>query len=148
MSSRCRAAALGFLKIRPRSVKELEAKLKDKEFSSGEIAEVLEYLTQLRLLDDRAFTVGWIRYRLARPFGFQRIVRELKEKGIAEGIITEVIAQFKEENPEEVTAQALAKHKAERLAAIDPVKRKKRVLDFLLRRGFSMDVVYKAIKKV
>ena len=148
MSSKCRAAALKFLKIRPRSVKELEVRLKDKEYASGEIAEAVKYLMELRLLDDRAFTVGWIRYRLARPFGFQRIIRELKEKGVADAIINEAVARAKAEYPEEITAMALAKRKAERLAGTDAVKRKKRVMDFLLRRGFPMDITYKAIKNI
>ena len=148
MSSQCRSAALRLLKTRPRSVGEVEAKLKDKEFASGDIAEAVEYLKEMCYLDDRAFTVGWIRYRLARPFGFQRIIRELKEKGVAEGIIADAVAAAREEHPEETTAKALAQRKAERLSGIDPLKRKKRVLDFLLRRGFPMDAAYKAIKNI
>ncbi len=148
MASLCRAAALRLLKVRPRSIKELEAKLKDKEFASTEIAEAVEHLKQMRYLDDRAFTVGWIRTRLARPFGFQRIIRELKEKGIEESIIAAAVAAAKEEYCEEAMAMALAKRKAERLTGIDPLKRKKRVLDLLLRRGFPMEIAYKAVKNI
>ena len=146
MSCSCRAAALRFLKIRPRSIKELEVKLKDKGFTASEIAEAVEYCRQSRLLDDRAFTVAWVQYRLARPFGFQRIIRELKEKGVEESIIAQAIGRAKEEFSEEEAARALAQRRAERLTGIDPVKRKKRVLDFLIRRGFPMEAAYKAIK--
>ena len=148
MLSPCRAAALRFLKIRPRSVKELEVKLKDKGFAASEIAEAVEYCKQSRLLDDRAFTVAWVQYRLARPFGFQRIIRELKEKGVEESIIAQAIGRAKEEFSEEEAARALAQRRAERLTGIDPVKRKKRVLDFLIRRGFPMEAAYKAIKNI
>ena len=148
MSSQCRAAALRLLKTRPRSIGEVEAKLEDKEFASGDIAEAVEYLKQLCLLDDRAFTVGWIRYRLARQFGFQRIIGELKEKGVEDGIITDAVAAAKQEYSEEAIAVALARRKAERLSGIDPLKRKKRVLDLLLRRGFPTNVAYKAIKEI
>ncbi|MDO8674888.1 MAG: regulatory protein RecX [Candidatus Omnitrophota bacterium] len=148
MLSPCRAAALRFLKIRPRSVRELEVKLKDKGFAASEIAEAVEYCRQSRLLDDRAFTVAWVQYRLARPFGFQRIIRELKEKGIQESIIAQAIGRAKEEFSEEEAACTLAQRRAERLTGIDPVKRKKRVLDFLVRRGFPMEAAYKAIKNI
>jgi regulatory protein len=148
MLSPCRAAALRFLKIRPRSVKELEVKLKDKGFAASDIAEAVEYCRQSRLLDDRAFTVAWVQYRLARPFGFQRIIRELKEKGVQESIIAQAVGRAKEGFSEEEAACALARRRAGRLSGIDPVKRKKRVLDFLIRRGFPMEAAYKAIKNI
>ena len=45
------------------------------------------------LLDDRAFTKSWINYRLARPFGFRRIIQELKAKGIDQEIIEQAVAE-------------------------------------------------------
>ena len=146
MLSPCRAAALRFLKIRPRSVKELEVKLEDKGFAASQITGAVEYCRQSRLLDDRAFTVAWVQYRLARPFGFQRIIRELKEKGVDQSIIAQAVGRAKEEFSEQEAACALARRRAGRLVGIDPVKRKKRVLDFLIRRGFPMEAAYKAIK--
>ena len=148
MLSQCRATALGFLKIRPRSIKELEVQLKDKGFAASEIAEAVEHCRQSRLLDDRAFTVAWVQYRLARPFGFQRIIRELKEKGVEQSIIAQAVGRAKEGFSEEEAACALARRRAGRLSGIDPVKRKKRVLDFLIRRGFPMEAAYKAIKNI
>jgi len=146
MLSPCRVAALRFLKIRPRSIRELEVKLKDKGFAASEIVQAVEYCRQSRLLDDRAFTVAWVQYRLARPFGFQRIIRELKEKGVDQSIIAQAVGRAKEEFSEQEAACALARRRAGRLVGIDPVKRKKRVLDFLIRRGFPMEAAYKAIK--
>ena len=148
MALSCRAAALRFLKVRPRSVYELREKLTAKGFYPADIDETIAYLQSIDLLNDRAFTASWIQYRLARPFGFQRIVRELKEKGVGEDIIAGAVAEAREEHSEETTAAALAQRKAERLGNIDPVKRKKRILDLLLRRGFPMDAVYKAINEL
>ena len=42
----------------------------------------------------------------------------------------------------------LAQRRWQRLPDIDPEKKKKRVLDFLLRRGFDADVVLKVLKKL
>ena len=128
MSSRCRAAALRSLKIRPRSVYELRAKLAGKGFEPQEIDEVVLYLESIDLLNDRAFTASWIRYRLARPFGFRRIITELKQKGIAEDIITEAVTQAQGEYAEGAVVLELALRRAERLSGIDPQKKKKRVL--------------------
>ena len=80
MGKSAKAAALRFLKIRPRSIAELKEKLGGKGFSPTEIEAVVLDLMASGLLDDRAFTKSWINYRLARPFGFRRINQELKDK--------------------------------------------------------------------
>jgi regulatory protein len=143
-----RVAALRFLNIRPRSIAELKEKLEIKGFSSAEIETTLHDLIASKLLDDRAFTKSWINYRLARPFGFRRIIQELKGKGIHQEIIDQAVAQIKDSyEPAEVVLE-LAQRRWKRLPVIDPLKKKKRVLDFLLRRGFEADIVMKALKKL
>ena len=144
----CRQAALRFLKIRPRSIFELQGKLQDKGFTSEDIQAAVRYLLDIKLLDDRAFTVSWIQYRLARPFGFRRICRELKDKGVAQELIDQSIEEVKGEYSEASVVFELAQRKAQRLMGIDPQKRKKRIFDFLIRRGFPVDMAMKAIKKV
>ena len=155
MSKSAKAAALRFLKIRPRSIAELKEKLQIKGFSSTDIETTVVDLLASGLLDDRAFTKSWINYRLARPFGFRRIILELKAKGIDPEIIEQAVAEIRSGdgfeirpyNPEQV-ALDLAQRRWQRLPALDPVKKKKRVLDFLLRRGFDVDVALKVIKLI
>lgn len=148
MSALCRKSALRFLKIRPRAVEELRKKLELKGFEAEEINETLKWLKDIQLLDDRAFTKSWIQYRLARPFGFIRIIRELKEKGVADEIIQEAVNLAKEDYSSESTALVVAKRRWQRFSSIDPQKRKKRIYDYLLRRGFSPSEVIKVIKKL
>lgn len=148
MSAVCRQSALRFLKIRPRSVHELRSKLQGKGFEGQDIDEVIAWLESVKLIDDRSFTRSWIQYRLARPFGFRRIIAELKEKGVEAGIIEEEIAAVKPDTDESMTALELARRKALRLAGVDPVRKKKRIFDFLVRRGFSPDVIFKTLKQL
>jgi len=155
MSKSTKAAALRFLKIRPRSIAELKEKLQIKGFSSTDIETTVVDLMASGLLDDRAFTKSWINYRLARPFGFRRIILELKAKGIDPEIIEQAVAEITSGdgfetgpyNPEQV-ALDLAQRRWQRLPDIESVKKKKRVLDFLLRRGFEIDLVMKVLKKL
>ena len=149
MSKSTIAAALRFLKFRPRSIAELKEKLQIKGFSSTDIETTVVDLMASGLLDDRAFTKSWINYRLARPFGFRRIILELKAKGIDPEIIEQAVAEIKDSNySPEIVALDLAQRRWKRLPDIDPVKKKKRVLDFLLRRGFEIDLVMKVLKKL
>ena len=148
MSSPCRAAALRFLKIRPRSVHELRVKLAGKGFSVKEIDESIEHLKSMDLLNDRVFADGWIRYRLARPFGFVRIIGELQEKGIADELINRAVAQARGEYQETGAALEFACRRAQRLGNMEPHQRRKKVFDFLIRRGFPEDVAMKVLKNI
>ena len=148
MVKNVKAAALRFLKSRPRSIGELKEKLKLKGFSRDEIETTVLDLTASGFLDDRAFTKSWIRYRLARPFGFRRIIAELKDKGIDQETIEQAITEVKGELNPESMAVDLAQRRWQRLPDLDPAKKKKRVMDFLLRRGFEADIVLKVLKKL
>ena len=126
---------------------EIKEKLKVKGFSLSDIETTVHELMASKLLDDRAFTKSWINYRLARPFGFRRIIQELKTKGIDQSIIDQTIAQVEGYRPQDV-AMELAKRRWQRMPDIDEQKKKKRVLNFLLRRGFDADVAMKVLKKL
>src|ERR1039458_5537767 len=108
MSKNIKAAALRFLKIRPRSIEELKGKLEVKGFSENDIETAVHDLIASGLLDDRAFTKSWINYRLARPFGFRRIIQELKDKGIDRQIIEQAVAEIQVSYNPENTALELA----------------------------------------
>ncbi len=148
MAKSVKAAALRFLKIRPRSIEELKEKLGIKGFSGTDIETTVYDLIASGSLDDRAFTKSWINYRLARPFGFRRIVQELKDKGVDKQIIEQAIAEIEGSYSPEKVVLELAQRRWQRLPDIDPDKKKKRVLDFLLRRGFDADVSIRVLKKL
>ena len=148
MGKSAKVVALRLLKIRPRSIGELKEKLKIKGFSQTEIESAVFDLTASGLLDDRAFTKSWINYRLARPFGFRRIIQELRAKGVDQEIIEQAVAEVQGSYDPQDVARQLAQRRWQRLPAIDAGKKNKRVLDFLLRRGFYADVSLKVIRKL
>jgi len=148
MSKSVKSAALKFLKIRPRSITELKEKLEIKGFSHAEIETTANDLIASGLLDDRAFTKSWINYRLARPFGFRRIIQELKHKGIDQQIIDQAIKEIDDQYDPEKIAVEIAKRRWQRLPDIGADKKKKRVMDFLLRRGFEADIVLKILRNL
>ena len=79
--------ALHFLKFRPRSVFEIEQKLKSKKIPDSEIKKVIAVLKKNKLLDDKEFAKMWVRDRnTLRPSGSFLLKLELKKKGIADGV--------------------------------------------------------------
>ncbi len=146
-----KARALGYrlFKIRPRSSKELQDRLKQKSFSEPVVAETIEYFTQLGLIDDRQFTKAWIASRLNKPFGFRRIKEELKIKGIDPEIVKEAIAEIADNGyPEDEIVRKLAQKRAKKYPPAAKQLIQQRVYGYLVRRGFSTSAVMKAIKEL
>ncbi|MBL8013488.1 MAG: regulatory protein RecX [Candidatus Omnitrophica bacterium] len=146
--SQARVMAFRFLKIRERSVKELRDKLALKAVSSEVIERTIAYLAEKKFLNDEQFARNWIRYRQARPFGPQRIKMELRQKGISEEIIVQQMQLAFENQGQEDAVFDLASRRAKRYANDDPIKRKKKVFDFLSRRGFGLEIIKKAVKDI
>lgn len=145
--SKARVYVLKMLQRRPYSIGEVAAKLALKKFDEKEAEAAIAYAQDLQLLDDRAFTRSWITYRLARPFGFKRIQLELRQKNVSQDIIEEIMAEFKGQDQMQ-TVLDLARRRLARLKDLEPIKQKRRLMDFLLRRGYDPDLTMKVIKQV
>ena len=140
--------SLRLLTATPKSVKELRDKLTAKGFPEPVIQKTLETLESRGILSDRAFAQNIVaRFTQGRPSGNRKISFELKRKGVSAKIQEEVLEGL---NPDEETERAreMAQMKWERFARLDPEKRKKRVYDFLIRRGFDFQLVRDILEEI
>lgn len=100
------------------------------------------------LLSDRTFALGLVQsfaqYRLS---GRKRIAFELRRKGIEEPMIEEVLGKYSLEE-ERARAFELAEHQAERCKKFVGIQRRKKIYDYLLRRGFEFDLARQAVAHV
>src|SRR3990172_12704691 len=85
--------ALHYLKFRPRSVFEVEQKLKSKKISDSEIKKTIAVLKKNKLLDDENFAKMWVRDRnLLKPSGSYLLKLELKKLGLSEENIEKALS--------------------------------------------------------
>jgi regulatory protein len=134
------------LKFRLRSEQELREKLSRTGFPESTITQTIQHFRDLKLVDDRLFARQWISSRLKKPFGLARIRLELKKKGIDPDLIEQALSEATENYDELEIVTALAKHRASKYPKTDPEKIPQRVYGYLLRRGFSMGNIIKAVK--
>ncbi len=126
------------LGIRPRSVFEMERKLRGKGFNKEIIEKVIDELKNLELLDDEKFAKQWLEERLRyRPCGRFLVKKKLIEKGIAEEIIDKVLEEFLPPEKEIGFARKIIENKHK-----EP--RQKLIL-FLKSRGFGWEVIEEVI---
>jgi regulatory protein len=145
---KARAYAFLLLKYRLRSENELKTRLKQKGFSLALAESTVSFLKDRQFIDDRVFARGWVSSRLKRPLGKRKIKLELMQKGVASEIIQEALTWANQDYSESQTVTQLAKQRFSKLQGIDPLKAKMRVYGYLMRRGFSPDLVGEAIRQL
>lgn len=146
---RARESALRLLAVRARSRSELLDRLRRKGISPDTAVEVVDGLEGVGLIDDREFGRAWAEEKMRlRPLGPRRLVHELLEKGVARSVIDEVVAEAFSEHPEiEVARRAIGKRVA-RAGGRPDTRELSRIRSFLLRRGFSYEVVRQVLEEL
>lgn len=136
-----------YLSIRNRSEKEMREYLTKKNAASEIIEKIISFLLEKKFLNDESFARSWIlnRARL-KPKGKRLLQMELKQKGIAQDVIERVLQEVQEEIPDELTqAKDLIVKRMEKMVGKPRDEVYQKVGGFLARRGFSWEVVKKAI---
>jgi regulatory protein len=143
--------ALDALSRRSLSSRDLERWLKEREFPPEEIADVIERLTNSRLLDDQRYAHSFARSRLMnRGMSKRRVSMELSRHGISREMASEVIAQVNDEEgiDEESSVDAAAQRKWKSLSKLEPTVAKQRLFGFLARKGFDGDDIRRSMARV
>jgi regulatory protein len=131
-------SAIRYLGNRPRSIAEIRRNLKEKEVEATVIDEVIERLEGRGYVDDAAFARYWIANRQQfRPRGGRALRFELREKGVPDAVINEVLADFEAGD----AAYQAAQDKARRLRGLDKRAFREKLGAYLARRGFDYDTV-------
>jgi len=142
-------AAVRFLSFRARSEKEVRDKLFSKGFSEDTVETVVADLKQARLVDDVLFALAFVHDKMTlNPMGPLLIQRDLKQAGLADSVIEQALDEaFREKSIFEIALE-LARKKFRQTNLPDRMKAKKRVADFLYRRGFDWEVTREVLEQL
>lgn len=140
--------ALRILAASPKSRMEITRKLKEKGFPPEVIAETLMGLEKSGYLNDKSYAQNLaFKFTQAKPSGSRKLKFELKRHGISEKVREEILSGMTEED-EKTRALETGTARWERFQTLDPEKRRKRVFDFLMRRGFDYNVVREVMNEL
>jgi regulatory protein len=137
--------ALRFLAHRPRSTAETRRYLLGHDLAEPIVEAVIERLASSSYLDDEAFARFWVADRERfRPRGTAALRYELRLKGIAD----EVIAAALQAVDSQESAYRAAEGRARRLTGLDARSFRHKLGSYLLRRGFSHEVVWPVVDQL
>lgn len=139
-------AALNLLSYRPRSVSELKGRLERKGHDPEMIEEVLAKLERQGIIGDELFARFWVENRQAHsPRGGRMLRMELRYKGVDRETIEEALP---DEAEEDQAALKVARAKVRSLKGLEWLEFRRRLGDYLARRGFSYETAREITKQV
>ncbi|TSC90125.1 MAG: regulatory protein [Microgenomates group bacterium Gr01-1014_5] len=138
---------LRFVTSRPHSEREIKLWFKKKKVDEVVQGVALNRLTKLGLVDDLAFAKWWIEQRTVfRPKPQKILKYELRIKGIRDEIIEEALGQTETQTDLEIAIR-VAEKRWPRLRALPEKEARKKLAEFLARRGFSWETIKKVLTR-
>lgn len=143
--SKAKDHALRLIARRPYSSFEIEQRLRRKSYADSTIANVIERLHELDLLDDVAFARYWVEQRETfKPRSQIMLRQELQQKGIERQIIETVLIDL----DEDAAARQVGEKQARRWQNLPYDEFRAKLSRFLQQRGFRYDTVEKITNEI
>jgi regulatory protein len=137
--------AMLFLSYRDRSESEIWQNLRKHEIPEPVIEQTLERLRRDGLANDQQFARSWVENRSTfRPRSRRLMAMELRQKGLGDEAITSATNNV----DDEALAYEAARKRAARLKDLEWNEFRKKLSDFLGRRGFSYSVVAPVVTRI
>ncbi|WP_267900918.1 recombination regulator RecX [Actinomadura craniellae] len=141
-----REICLRLLSASPRTRAQLAEALRRKNVPEEVAEQVLGRFTDVGLIDDAAFAQAWVQSRHAgRGLARRALAAELRQRGVADDTVKEAVAELDPEQ-EERTARELVDRRLRGTRGLDPVRRTRRLVGMLARKGYSPGLAYRVVK--
>ncbi len=125
---------------------ELKQKAAKKEFDTEIIHQIIEELESKGYINNQAFALKYVHDKFEfNKWGSNRIRTELIRKNIPKHYIESAIEQHFGFEKVQATLRALTLKKKSQLLRTSPEKRKKKLFDFLMRKGYDTNCIMKEI---
>ena len=137
-----------FCAYRDRSQKEVEDKLNDMRMIPEAKEKIIISLMQENFLNEERFARSFVRGKFRiKKWGRIKIIQELKKRGISSPIIKLGLTEIKETNYRK-TLYELAEKKAEKIYEANSFKKKRKLADHLIRKGYEPSLVFDCVNDI
>jgi regulatory protein len=137
------------LEVRSYARGDLARRLQRKGHPRGAVDAAIARAAELGLLNDAAFAQSYVETRSARGRGPTRLIRDLLSMGVERSVIDRALAaEWPAGRDRSAVPLALAKKRAAQLGALPRQTKRRRVVAYLARRGFSGRDISEMVDKV
>jgi len=140
------------ISLKDRTKKELRLKLEKKYLNKPAILKAIEKLEEFGYLNDLNYAISYIE---SRTYGKNRIFYNLFQKGIDRSIVEKAylaLDEEKEENIDDTKLEKLIEKNSKKINVSNKrdekkMKEEQKLIQYLARQGFSLDKIFKKLKK-
>ncbi len=141
--------ALRGLELRPNARNDLARRLVRKGHPRQAVEAALERAAALGLLNDETYARNYVQTRAARGRGPSRLMHDLLSMGVHRSTVERALsAEWPEGSDRTTMPRALATKRVAQLGALPRQTKRRRVLAYLARRGFSGREVSQMVEEV
>jgi len=141
-----KSVAIRFVSLKLRGEKEIYTRLNDLGYDESTVLKVIEELKAMGYINDLLYASKFIHDRCKlRPKSIKMLRFELKNKGISDSIISEVLDKM--DIDEHAVAEGLVRKKFGKCDLSDD-KIIKKVYNFLRHRGYSLSVIESVLRNI
>ena len=138
----------GYCAYQDRCHKEVNSKLKEMGMIPAAIDEIIGHLIKENFLNEERFARSFARGKFnIKKWGKKRIINELKQRDITKYNLKLALKEIDEDIYLE-TLEILAKKRAMQLTETNVFKKRKKLADYLLYRGWESPLVYEITKRL
>jgi len=128
--------------------KDIETKFKEFILIEEAKNQILLHLMEHDFLNEERFSKSFVRGKFRiKNWGKLRIIRELKFRDISEYNIKSALKEIDEDDYLS-TIEMIAVKRNSHINETDFYKRKKKLTDFLIRKGYEFDLIFSTVKNV
>ncbi len=145
---RSQEIALRYIRHAPRSEHDVRMRLQRSGADASVVDRVISSIRDMGYLDDRTFARDYVSNRVRhKGFGPIRLRHELLRHGVPQRWIEEALTECSAPDALIHTARALAEKRWPRLSG-PAAKRRRKMREFLVRRGYSSDIAHRVIREL
>lgn len=129
-----------------RSHKEVRDKLYDMGLATSDVEETISELISTNFLNEERFAFSYAsgKFRL-KQWGRRKIKQGLKSKGVPEKLISSALLSIDDADYIETLSSILSK-KSLQLTERHPAKRKNKLVQYALSKGYETDLIFDSLK--
>lgn len=126
---------------------EISRKLGQRKYTAEIVRKVIARCERLHYIDDDETARCYLRELVRKGFGTERIRYEMKKKGLFGEYVESLLSTYARSREEKAVADGvIGKHMRRFDRETDPSKRKEKIYRFMYARGFSADIIRRALK--
>lgn len=141
-------AALDYLSVKARTVREVEQKLDELQYGEYEIYQVVERLKELNYLNDPKYATDFVDSRLrTKPVSRKKLKEQLYTRLLPKSVIEEALSRV-DDATELKNAFCVAQKLKLQFSRLENDEAKRRMVNRLAARGFTYDCIKPCVQQL